>query len=125
MLVLLAVATAPGAHRTGSAQFQVGVQVVAPLRASAPATVALGAAAAAPAPSGDGWVVRLAPSATIRGGASSVLIGIPGQAMRPCGTEPGTTCEVAVTPPAGAESGSLVVTLVFVPDGAPSAIVER
>jgi len=124
-LLLLALVTASGGQRPGSAQFQVSVRVVAPLRASAPATVTLGRADAAPAPSGDRWVVRLAPSATMRGGTSGVLIGVPGQAMRPCEDEPDARCEVTVTSPTSAEAGGPMITLVFVPDGAPSAIVER
>jgi len=124
-LLLLALVTASGGQRPGSAQFQVSVRVVAPLRASAPATVTLGRADAAPAPSGDRWVVRLAPSATMRGGTSGVLIGVPGQAMRPCEDEPDVRCEVTVTPAPGAQPANPVVALVFVPDGAPSAIVEH
>jgi hypothetical protein len=123
-LLLLAV-TAAGGQRPGSAQFLVSVRVVAPMRARAPAAVALDGATATPAPSGDHWVVRLTPSATLRGAEPGVLVGIPGQEMRPCGGGPDVRCEVAVTPAAGAETAGPVVALVFVPDGAPPAIIER
>jgi hypothetical protein len=121
-LMLLAVLAAPVGQRPGSAQFQVSVRVVAPMRANAPAAVTLGPATAIRGASGDCWIVRLAPSASLPGGGSGVLIGAPGQAMRPCGGEREPRCQVTVEPASGAGT---VVALVFVPDGAPSAIVER
>jgi hypothetical protein len=137
VLVFLAVVTAPGAQRTGSAQFQVSVRVVAPLRASAPDTVelrqtgdlsqAVNGVRLGATTKGHGRaeavVARLTATASLRGGTAAVLIGLPGGPAQTC--PDGGACELALARAAGGAAAGEAVVVTFLPDGAPSALVER
>lgn len=137
-LALLALAAGPGAHRTGSAQIQVSVRVIAPMSASAPSVAELRAVEAAMTPTvnvtlraqpaeqradGQRVVARLFPTAARRGGAPGALIGVVGGPSQRCADA--GACEVSFTRAAtdAADDRTLVVT--FLPDGAPPSLVER
>jgi hypothetical protein len=122
-LALLAAAAGPGVRHTGSAQFRVSVNVVAPLSASAPEIVTLSPDAAGS--SSSGMVAHLPLRSSIRGGQSAVLVGAPGGAMRGCSEAVNAGCEVAVPSSPAAEPVSPVVVVAFVAGGAPPASVGR
>lgn len=105
LAALLLASPARAGDRSGS--FRVAVRVVKPLvvRAAAPPLRASGAPSA-----------RLSPPATSAGAA--VLAGLAGEVHRPCAP---ASCDGAVpAPPPGA-----TVILTVLPDGAPTALVER
>jgi hypothetical protein len=118
-IAALLVAAGPAAaagSRVGSAAMRVSVVAVAPLRARAPEAVSL---ETVPAASGSRQIARVRPVAAMRGGAPVVLASESGAPARAC---EGSSCEVPLAP--GASDGAVVV-LTFLPDGEPTAIVER
>jgi hypothetical protein len=113
------------------------VRVVAPLRASAPSVAELHRPASAtrivngalPVSLAGGQgrdqqvVARMVPVVALRGGAPAVLVGVPGGPSRRCAE--GGTCELALKRLAATAGTGETVVVTFLPDGAPSAIVER
>lgn len=131
-LALVALGAGPGAQRTGSAQFQVSVRVVATMRASAPATAELRLAAPSPLRVNsatptvtrrgeEAVVARVSPTMALRGGEAAALIGVAGGPASRC--PDGSACEVVLSRISRDADEPLVLT--FLPDGAPPALVER
>jgi hypothetical protein len=136
VLALLAAVTATGGQPRGSAQFQVSVRVVAPMRARAPAVAELhrpasptGTAAGAPyvLPAGGqgnqrSVVARLVPTVALRGGTAAALIGVSGQRSVRCADG---GCELALSHVATTAADAETVVVTFLPDGAPTGLIER
>jgi hypothetical protein len=110
-----------------SAGFAVTVQVVSSMAVQSPsaATVAprtallrAGSAAAGEPP----YVARVSPVASVgRTGGAGTLVGPAGEVARPCVAG---SCEAGFSA-ASVAAGAAALVVTFLPDGAPTAIVER
>jgi len=123
--MLLMAAAAPGPGHAAPGSFRVSVRVAAPLRASAPALVDLGAGGAALSRDpGGGWVARVPAPAAARGAPAAVLAGVLGEVARACDPAAGT-CEVALGRAGDAPPARSTVVMAFLPDAAAATVVQR
>ena len=121
LVVGLLATSAGGAERSGT--FAVSVQVVRPLSVRTAGVAVAVPAGIAPAGEPRSWTARIAASASAPGGLPVALISAGAGAARPC-DDAGECRATWRTAAAGAPTDHAVV-LTLLPDGAPTAIVDR